>query len=346
MSTKLDIAHLSDTGRSYSINCDRTVAIGPEGLHGGADAFLLVADGMGANRKGDTASRLTAEKLPELFVQELAALQKPLSDEDVLAALRKAAQATNELVWRTSQETPDLKGMGTTVVAAVVRGSTILGCHAGDSRAYLLTNGELVQLTADHSMIQEVVGAPDPNLVLEARFGTVITRGIGLGRTLDADTIKATLGSKDALLLCTDGLSNLVPDETIAATIAEAPDAATACERLIEKANEAGGLDNIGVVVCRGGEFEPYTIAPSATPVKNAVPTSSQRSSSRRRSRKANGLYVILLVLSVLLNLALAAVTWWAMSEKGRVEKENATIKKQFLDYVERAERRKRPGGM
>lgn len=345
MPEHFDIAHVSDRGRSYHINCDQTIAIGREGLEDAADAFVLVADGMGASIKGETASRLVAEKLPEIFLRELKKAEKPVTDDALLAALRTAAQETNELVWRTAQENPDLKGMGSTCIAAVIRGSTVLACHAGDSRAYLLSGDELLQLTADHSMIQEVVGAPDPSIELEARFGTVITRGIGLGRMLDADVVRATLAPKDALLLCTDGLSNMISDDTIAATLAEAPDASTACQKLVEKANEAGGLDNIGVVVVRGPEFQPYTIAREKDSRSKVPSANVTKPPSRRQLQRANAWLVALVVLQLIVNLALGAFAWWAHSEKQRLSKENATIKKQFLDYVEQAERRGRMRG-
>jgi len=337
MASEPDIAQLSDPGRSYPINCDRCVAIGREGLHERADAFLMVADGMGANRRGDTASRITAGIVPEVFLHELDASETHTRDT-LAAALRKAVQEANDAVWKSGQEAPELKGMGSTCVAAVVAGDAAIVCHAGDSRAYLLSKGELLQLTADHSLIQEVVSSEDATLDLDARFGPVITRGIGLSRSLDADLVVSKIGPEDALLLCTDGLTNMVPEKRIASVLARAEDAASACQSLVAAANEAGGLDNIGVVVYRGSAFEPYELA-EGSETTAAAATSSKRHSSRRHHRRgSSGLTVLAAVLAMAV-IILGSVLYWEESERRRLQAENAKLRHQLIGFMERGSR-------
>jgi len=313
----LDIGVLSDTGRVRSINCDRTVAIGADALPAGVEAFIVVADGMGANRRGDTASRLTAEIVPERFVSELRAIAGPATRDQITAALRAAMAAANEAVWRAGQDDSELKGMGTTCVAAAIADGAAVLCHAGDSRAYCLSGSELVQLTADHSLIQELVPTADSSVDLEDRFGSVVTRGIGLSKLLEPDTVVARLGPADALLLCTDGLSNLLSDRRIASVLASSSDAATACSALVSAANEAGGLDNIGVAVCLGADHAPRELGEQGSLVG---PGEGARVSSRRRRRRRMGGYVAAIVVLAVLSLVLAALLYVTDARVRRLE--------------------------
>ncbi len=339
MSSQPDIAQLSDPGKARNINCDRCVAIGSDGLGGRVDAFLLVADGMGANRRGDMASRITAEVAPASFVRELGAIEGEPTRDGLANALRKALRDANDAVWKAAQEDAELKGMGTTCVAAVVRGDTALLCHAGDSRAYVLSEGDLVQLTADHSLIQEVVPAEDTSLDLDSRFGTVITRGIGLSRSLDADLVVGKIGPKDALLLCTDGLTNMISETRIARILASAKDAAAACVALVAAANDAGGLDNIGVAVLRGPEFEPYEPTASGDSEDEGLTDAATRQRSRRRSRRSNrGLTALAVVLGLAV-VVLGSLLYWEESERRRLLDENLKLRQQLLSFVDRQRR-------
>ncbi|NLH98644.1 MAG: serine/threonine-protein phosphatase [Chthonomonadales bacterium] len=324
MASQLDIAFLTDPGRARNINCDRCVTADREALGNRADAFLMVADGMGANRRGDTASLIAAEVLPTTLVQTLRELPDSPTQEQLAQALRDATAAANLAVWKRAQEDPDLRGMGTTCVAALVTGGTVLICHAGDSRAYLLSDGAMSQITADHSLIQEVVTGDDVGV--EGRFGTVITRGIGLSRTVDADLELTRLGPRDALLLCTDGLTNMVRDRRIAAVLAEAPTASDACIRLVAEANSAGGVDNIGVAVCRGAEYVPYQVA-AGNDVEAAVPADDTRSSPRRRRRSRSPWPTALAMALAALCMVLAVLLFLSVSERNRLAEEVRLLK-------------------
>lgn len=310
VSPALDIAFLTDPGRVRNINCDQCLVLDAHSLGDTLDAFLLAADGMGATRRGDTASRMTATLLPEEFRRLLAAHEGRPTRDDLATLLRSASQRANEAVWRAGQQDPDLRGMGTTCIAAAVTGDQAVLCHAGDSRAYLLTNGEFNQLTSDHSMIQEIVPTDDESVELEGRFGTVITRGIGLTRVLDADVIVTPLGHCDTLLLCTDGLTNMLADERIAAILARAESAEAAARDLVAEANAQGGIDNIGVVICRGPEYVPFEYQPRrALPIdRNDAPAGSSKRKNRRRNQRIGALLPIMIIALALLSVALFIV--------------------------------------
>ncbi len=294
-----------------SINCDRCSVADRDSLGGKADAFLMVVDGMGANRRGDTASRIAAEVVPEALRSNLDALSADPTGDELASALRNAVAAANLAVWKRAQEDAELKGMATTCVAALARGGSVLLCHAGDSRGYWLSGDELIQVTADHSLIQEVVPSDDVGVSVEDRFGAVITRGIGLSRSVETDLEVVRPGPRDALLLCTDGLSNMVGDRAIAAALAGAACAEDACEKLIAIANEAGGLDNVGVAVLRGSEFAPYTLTQTEPVQAREADRGGRRSRSRRsRCAWAPPVAAILGILCVVLAVALAYV-WW-----------------------------------
>lgn len=319
MPPQLDIAFATDPGRVRSINCDRCVVAGRDALGGRAEAFLMVADGMGANRRGDTASLIAAEVLPAALMQKLTSLPESPSRDELAQALRESFAEANLAVWKRAQEDADLRGMGTTCVAAIVRDGSALICHAGDSRAYLLTDGSLNQVTADHSLIQEVVSGDDVGV--EERFGTVITRGIGLSRTVDADLEMARLGPRDALLLCTDGLTNMVRDRRIAAVLAEAASAEEACRNLVAEANNAGGVDNIGVAVCRGHEYVPYQLG-GTDGAETEAATAELRTGSRRRRRQRSAWPTLAIVALAILCLILASLLFVVNAEKNRLAEE------------------------
>ena len=143
--------------------------------------------------------------------------------------------------------------MGTTCVAAVVQGETLSVAHAGDSRAYLLRDGALERLTDDHSYVAEQVraGAISEESAQRSRFRNVITRAVGIEPTITPDVSQRPVLPGDTLLLCTDGLTNMVPEDQIARTLQQAPSPQAAAERLIQLANRNGGKDNITAVVAR-----------------------------------------------------------------------------------------------
>ena len=216
-----------------------------------ADGVLVIADGMGGRASGEQAAQAAVEAVDETLAELLdSRLAEPVVLADALStALRKA----NARVYALAQEDEGRKGMGTTCVAAVVEGDRLYLAHAGDSRAYLLRGAALSQLTADHSYVAEQVraGAISEEGARKSRFRNIITRAVGIEPTLEAEVSDVEIKPGDVLLLCTDGLSNMVDEPEIIKTLAQSGSAQAAADKLVSLANRAGGKDNITAVVAR-----------------------------------------------------------------------------------------------
>ena len=228
------------------------------------DSFLVnerlglytVCDGMGGHKGGETASRLAAQTIE----RELLAAKKrggqpfrvsePLERSPLAGALREAMEKACAAVFRKSLRDPELQGMGTTCIALLVHGESAIVGHVGDSRAYLVRGGTLTQLSEDHSLVNEQLkaGAITPDEARHSRFKNIITRSVGFEADVAVDMMGLEVEPGDRLLVCCDGLSNLVDDPEILDVVSAAPlDGAP--RRLIELANERGGDDNITVIV-------------------------------------------------------------------------------------------------
>lgn len=216
-----------------------------------ADGVLIIADGMGGRNFGEQAAAAAVETVEESLAEMLDSRDGgEVVMADVLAsALRKA----NARVYELASADEDRKGMGTTCVAAVIEGERMYIAHAGDSRAYLLREGALRQLTADHSYVAEQVraGAITEEGARKSRFRNIITRAVGIEPTLEAEVVDAEVRPGDTVLLCTDGLSNMVEEEDIARTLTQSPSPQAAADKLVGMANKNGGRDNITAVVAR-----------------------------------------------------------------------------------------------
>jgi len=187
------------------------------------------------------------EREPELF-----STPSGLDDSPVPDVMREAVEAACSRIFETAQGSPELAGMGTTVTAALVDGRTAFIAHVGDSRCYLLRESRIYQVSEDHSLVNEQLkaGAISPDEAKHSRFKNIITRSVGFEQEVQVDLMGVELEAGDILLLCCDGLSNLVDDEEILGVIEEsAPEDAPA--KLIQVANDRGGDDNITVVVIR-----------------------------------------------------------------------------------------------
>ena len=200
-----------------------------------SDAVLVVADGMGGHVAGEVASRIAVNT----------AASATLDPEDRVAA---ANRAIREEVARE----PKLEGMGTTMTLVALSGAGMATlAHVGDSRAYLLRNGELSQLTEDHTVAAEYVAAGQISEE-EARTHPqrhMLTRTLGLTRFVNVDTVEVSLQAGDRMLLCSDGLNEMVTDSEISQALGAATSVDDVAWQLVELANEAGGLDNISVIV-------------------------------------------------------------------------------------------------
>ena len=237
-------AALSDTGRKRRHNEDTFVLQPP---------VFAVIDGMGGAKAGEVASGLAAEALRE-------EPQDGGSGEEVVVSL---IQEANRRVYQRAAEDAATAGMGTTLTVAVVEGDRVRFGHVGDSRAYLVRNGELIQLTEDHSLVGELVrsGKLAPEDAETHPQRSVITRALGTDPDVDVDTFTQDARSGDIFLLCSDGLYSMVGDTSILELVERnRGDLDAVARTLIAAANRAGGDDNITVVAFEIAGAEEDTI--------------------------------------------------------------------------------------
>jgi protein phosphatase len=236
---RLRVAGLSDPGRTREKN---------------EDAFLLrpdaslcfVADGMGGHNAGIVASRLAVERLDASWNGQGREL------EGGEAFLADAIVGANQRIFDAAAEDEALRGMGTTVVGAWFFEGAMLVGHVGDSRAYRFRGAALEQITEDHSLVNEYLrhGILTPEQAKEFRFRNVITRAVGVAETVEPEVHRHAWQPGDVVLLCSDGLTDMVADADIEATLRDCGDALEdACQRLVDLANDKGGHDNITVVL-------------------------------------------------------------------------------------------------
>jgi PPM family protein phosphatase len=229
----------TDTGRQRRANEDSMLARSP---------LFVVADGMGGAQAGEVASRLAIESF-----------QHGLEDAtDAEGSLAEYARAANFSIHQLSQANAEHAGMGTTLTAVYVGEEEVAIAHVGDSRAYCLREGRLLRLTDDHSLVDELIrqGKLTPEEAVEHPQRSVITRALGPEPEVEIDTRSYRARDGDVYLLCSDGLTTMVPDGSLAEVLLAHSRLRDAGEALIAAANEAGGRDNITVVLLRVEELE------------------------------------------------------------------------------------------
>ncbi|MGH3964243.1 MAG: PP2C family protein-serine/threonine phosphatase [Pseudonocardiaceae bacterium] len=241
--TALRWAGLSDRGRVRKRNEDRWSVDVDLGL-------FTVSDGMGGRPAGEVASAVVVATLPTLVATHLGAppdVATPDATQRLCTVLAELSAGLRE----GSQDTPRLAGMGATAVVALVSQATTLIAHVGDSRAYLWRDHNLHRLTRDHSLAQALVdaGAITGQQAADHPARGQLTRHIGMIGEVLPDVRRITLQAADRLLLCSDGLTGMLDDARIRMILNGCPDPHHACRALIEAANEAGGTDNITVLV-------------------------------------------------------------------------------------------------
>lgn len=255
---RCDVAACSDKGRVRPINED-SYRISPE------QNLFVLSDGLGGAAKGEVASAIAVETVIALLEGNGAASSNGngAGKKEFCAETRSLVQAieqANRKIHEEGARDPACQGMGATIVAARINGNRLSLVHVGDSRAYLLRAGRLEPLTADHSLVAEQVrqGLMTLEQAAASELQSVLTRALGTEEHVEADADEIELFPRDSLLLCSDGLTRMVPEAEIAAILLGAPDVATAAERLVNRANEYGGLDNITVLVIRVTKAKPW----------------------------------------------------------------------------------------
>lgn len=212
----------------------------------GEVAWAVVCDGMGGEAGGNIASALAVKVISEKITS---AYNEKMRDASIKNLLDSAICAANIEVYDMAYSRPDLQGMGTTVVAVIVRDKTAFIAHAGDSRAYIVSGETIQQITTDHSLVQNMVdrGEITAEQAQHHPKKNLITRAVGVEKRIDIDFSEIDLNDNETLILCTDGLSNYVSNNEMIDDIKDGQYYAFA-DRLVKRANKNGGGDNITVV--------------------------------------------------------------------------------------------------
>jgi PPM family protein phosphatase len=224
----------SDTGRQRRANEDSFFVRAP---------LFVVADGMGGAQAGEVASRLAAETFAAGLPDDGTSEQR----------LETRVREANARIHEVSRENRELNGMGTTLTAAYLDGEELALAHVGDSRAYLLRGGQLTRLTRDHTLVEELVrrGELTEQEAAEHPQRSIITRALGPEADIDIDLHTHRVRAGDVLLLCSDGLTGMIGEDEVADILSDAASLSDAGRALVNAANEAGGRDNITVVLFR-----------------------------------------------------------------------------------------------
>ena len=245
----------TDTGRQRRGNEDAFYARAP---------LFAVADGMGGAQAGEVASHLAVEVLEQGL---------PVGDGSVEERLRARVREANARIMQSAQADDARAGMGTTLTVAYVGEDDLTVAHVGDSRLYRLRDGTFERLTDDHSLVEELVrqGKLTPEEADEHPQRSIITRALGAEEGVEADSTTWAGRDGDVYLICSDGLTSMIPEAHVAQILAEAPSLASAGRMLIDAANDAGGRDNITVVLFRLEEIVAGAAPPQETAEHRAV---------------------------------------------------------------------------
>ena len=273
MQTQMDVYGLTDSGRRRSTNEDHylladlnkslrvhntSLKLDDETrIYGGSQGkLLIVADGMGGEPEGERASTIAVDQLATYVLNSLSwcfRLEEN-SEHDFEEHLKEALKSCQESIHRASDDHPEMKSMGTTMTMVYIVWPRAFVVHVGDSRCYLLKDNQLRQITSDHTMaaILAESGQMSSEQARNSPMGHALVNVLG-GKTdeLSVDVYRLSLECEDMLLLCTDGLYDMVPDDRLQEVLSSTMSAELTCRKLIELANENGGNDNITVIVAR-----------------------------------------------------------------------------------------------
>lgn len=232
---------ITDIGRNRSINQDY-VFVSTEAV-GNLPNLFVVADGMGGHKSGDYASKRTTEIVLESIEEN--------RDKSIESVITKAISDANAYIYRKSQSDEVYQGMGTTLVIATIVDGQLITANIGDSRLYLISDGKIRQITEDHSLVAEMfqLGQITAKEAREHPDKNIITRAVGTGSFVKADFFKTTLHARDQVLMCSDGLTNMLEDEVILQVASADADITDKASAMVNRANQEGGKDNIAVII-------------------------------------------------------------------------------------------------
>lgn len=243
----MEFIHRTDIGKKRAINEDYLDVVEKEqGM-----VLAVLADGMGGHNAGDVASELAVRFLVDRFHKSKLHLT---SDSNAVSSwLKEAYEGANERISTIAESDPSCKGMGTTLIAAVFQNNKVTFAHIGDSRVYLYSKGEINPLTKDHSYVNVLLDSGEIN---EEQARThprknMLMKAIGTEISIDPDILTVSLRAEEYMLICSDGLSNMVSAEQMIHVLQSEATLQTKVETFIELANEQGGEDNISLIISR-----------------------------------------------------------------------------------------------
>ncbi|HYP32258.1 MAG TPA: Stp1/IreP family PP2C-type Ser/Thr phosphatase [Burkholderiaceae bacterium] len=248
----LEFFSVTDTGRARRNNEDSVAVDEPGGI-------AVLADGMGGYNAGEVASGMASERVRGELGQRLKTLGAAPDEAAMTSALLDAVDSANREVYDAAMSHPEYAGMGTTLVVAVYRGARLWLGHIGDSRGYRFRNGHLEQLTRDHSLLQEQIdaGLITAEQAAYSMHKNLVTRAVGVDELVDLEIHDYPVEPGDILLMCSDGLSDMLSDEQIEQLLRTNDSLPTAGAMLVQAANAAGGRDNIAVILARAKPGNP-----------------------------------------------------------------------------------------
>ena len=242
---KVEVYGLTEVGKRRELNEDNFIICGFE--DGKAHGFCVLADGMGGHNAGEVASKIATETISN---ELMPCLDKENGDA-VSLDIAEAIDFANSRIYEKSISYSEQAGMGTTTVVSYVNGRSVIIANIGDSRAYVASKDEIFKVTVDHSIVEQLIQSgtitrdeakvhPDKN---------IITRALGTEEYVDADFYEYEASAGEAILICSDGLTEMIDEPEINKIIFEAESARFAAEKLVELANDRGGVDNITVII-------------------------------------------------------------------------------------------------
>lgn len=242
------IGFLSDAGKKRPIDEDSILTLEFNTVfesNMNRQNLLVLADGMGGHSKGEIASKIATNAIAEKMTSQI------ILGNDYAVGIKQAIMEANKQILEYTIKNPDTEGMGTTVVCALVDKNNVYLASVGDSRAYVISDEEIRQVTKDQSRVQELIDAGQIKAeeAVSHPQKNVITLAVGIYSDIEVDTMKLTLADDEFLLLCCDGLTNEVNDDDIKQIVTELKEPQSACKKLVDLANDHGGKDNISVII-------------------------------------------------------------------------------------------------
>ena len=241
-------AHISDIGRNEKRKNEDYVWVDEQA------GLYIVADGMGGQEAGEIASELASNTIGKLVSSQINEATRPLSSDEIQDIMINAIETANDIVSKAARAAYQKRKMGATIIVGLIQTPMAYISHAGDTRAYVIRGGTIMQLTKDDSWSAELAaeGLLTKDKIQEHIYRHIVTKAVGQGSALSPSFTEVPLTPGDWLLLCSDGLWNMVEDEDILAELQKAgDDPAQAVEALVDAANAAGGKDNISIAAVK-----------------------------------------------------------------------------------------------